>query len=796
MIKIFNIIFSCIVFTLNTASQLACTTCDFKDNPKKVPFVPHYDMRFPDAYNFLNEDQAITCMNTWLASLSDPSVPSEIKRLLSGCEVRPNGLNNTPRGNSIYYLRIKPAKAGVTPNSHWVIKQLSQGLESENNDLNNILQLLHSKKFKPGFSNRNFSFAMPECTFTITGPNDTLINFTLYHRVKGKTTYEHSKETESENALNLGRGLLAFHDILRPTKQEIAKIAIKTDQVNVTRFYVDSATQSFAKVPPELLQATDPLCRMMLTRCMGDFHSKNLMLRGEAFWLVDYLSLARDITNCSSFVNDLSYAIFCNVYFYGRDFIGKKGINFSSHLLAGYFEKVHPQYHGAMLQMVKRGFVFFVSELTSSFNNDDDPSLIKLDIPTNPYNRNKFISVIKRQLKTIFFQDHGIQNNSTDEAILAAVKDFCSTRKHLKSGFIDSVLEGATRIIASTPWMETQKTSLAKAMSIAKQKPGSHCIFSSETMHDLLARLARLSPEQAIDATDETKQKLPIGLACMLASATINPSIQTLGKSFTAVRERTNYPPRTTARIYGPYTLDISYIQSLKIARERLESAQAIARITRGTQVTTLLLPEVIQCSDGAYLTYQGLDEVQSAADLLILSQQPDAFFPEYYHAAKMAEHLNAFRIFGTQLFNLHLAARKAHLAPEEITKALGRPSHPTIASYLLVPSVVPNINSVFFSSNKQRTFIDWQTTQVLSSREKFTKDVYGFIHSAFTCDSSDITIAYVSAFLEGYFTGVPDAIAREHMLPDLRLAFLRSDNNLFESIIAKTKFASFAACL
>lgn len=772
------------VFFLNTHSFFCSAASAGFEEATKI--LSHYDITYRTSGLFETADCEIG-MNEFINSLSGRiDVDEDFKKLLSGCEVRENGVITTARGSTVYFVRKKPQQHKTPQTSHWVIKQLPPyDGHGENEDLELILQCFREKNAL-SLGNNNCKISMPECTFTVRDANGRVLNCTLYHRVKFDTFHEtlrtklRSPNSDTHKmAAILGKRIFALHDSLRPTKEELETLSNVTGEINVSKMYEDSASESFSG-EPVLLKHDNPLTRLMVTRCMGDMHTRNIMASGMRLALIDYLSLARDTkgrNNFSSFTNDISYFMYCCVYFYGRDFIQANGIEFLANFLLGYLVTVHQDYRQDMLDHIKQGFLFFVNELTV------DP-VFKSTTNYSQEARTRYINSVISDLNTILFKQHGVTVYSSDDAIEAAISEFNTTKAKLKQNFIDSILARTSDLLSQTPWEETQKKALEKVIARRQAEKPSHYVFATEQMPALLERL---SSEQQFQKFDERKQKLPPYLSCALSGTQIHQATQQNEPAFTIVRNRVNHSPRITAWIYGPYQQQEGYIAELKTLRDQSTAAQSIARIN-GNKATELNLPNVIKCADGYYFVYQGYGELQSAENLLRLSQPPATDFPEH-EQPKTEYHLSAFRNFGEQLFILHSAARNVYLPPEEINKQLGRPVHPAIVNYLLVPSVAPDIGNVFFSINNQRTLIDCRTTQVLSSREKFTHDVYGFIKSAFEHSKTDTTVALVAAFLDGYLSGAPKAIVTEHMLPDLRLNFMRGNDGLFAAVIAQTKF-------
>jgi hypothetical protein len=182
------------------------------------------------------------------------------------------------------------------------------------------------------------------------------------------------------------------------------------------------------------MQKSDPLARMILVRCMGDFHPRNVFVNESKVTFIDYTTLARDTMDqnkCSLFTNDVSYFMYCCVYFYGEEFIKGTGIDFLSYYLADYFKEIPQQFHERMLTLVKTGFDFFIEVLTKKFTKNNEP-LVNISSKFTE----EFVNSI---IKGVFYR-FKLPYNATDAEKLEAINKYSTTLKHLRAGFIDSIL--------------------------------------------------------------------------------------------------------------------------------------------------------------------------------------------------------------------------------------------------------------------------------------------------------------------------------------------------------------------
>lgn len=434
--------------------------------------IPHYHLR----HNATNENplnellEEINSDDT--ANQMNSNLPEGIINLLTGCEIRPNGIIGTARENKVYFVR-KISESDKVNHSHLVIKQQSPNSDCENNDLNAIFKIFRDKEVKLGLSSNNFSLAMPECTFTITDTDNNSMHYTIYHRVKGMSAHEiFCKLPSSRNDLanKLGQALFRLHESTRLNKKELESIVSITDEVNISRYYGDSEELSFSVATAQLLEISDLLVRKVLVRCMGDLHTKNVLqlISNDSVRFVDYTTLARDTigkNKCSLFTNDISYFMYCCIYFYGEDFISTVGIDFLGNFSAAYFRSIHPQYHEKMLNLVKAGFIFFIEELAGYIVQNDIPANLQdLNIPTEQHERNEYIKKVKTLLKSIFFREHGITDNSSNDEILDLINKYSDTRKFIKSDFIDGILNKTKQILEQTSWETIQQEALRKVI--------------------------------------------------------------------------------------------------------------------------------------------------------------------------------------------------------------------------------------------------------------------------------------------------------------------------------------------
>lgn len=465
---LFFIIFSCFFQTILTASAA------FKSAEPDI--IPHYNLR--NTASSETPNNTVSSVEKVFHEITYGSeTPDSLKNLFLDCEIEPNGKIETKRENQVYFVR-KTSKLSDKKNcSHLVIKKLAPDCRCENHDLNEIFKMWHRKKIKLGLSN-NFSFAMPECTLTFLDEENTATYFTVYREAKGITAnsmFRNFTINTKYLANYLGEALFRLHECTRLTKQELESLASKTDEINISRYYSDSSDLTFAVATAELLNISDPLVRMVLVRCMGDFHAHNVFVRESKVTFIDYTTLARDTMNrnkCSLFTNDISYFMYCCVYFYGENFISTTGIDFLGDFSAAYFRNIHPQYHEKMLRLVKTGFNFFIEELTVGVTaQDKNMNLAELEsnIAKAQKTRDKYINELIQILQPLSHK-HGINYNSSNNEILDALNDYSDTRRFLKNDFIEGVSNKTKQILSQTSWESIQKEKLRKVIQSRKTR--------------------------------------------------------------------------------------------------------------------------------------------------------------------------------------------------------------------------------------------------------------------------------------------------------------------------------------
>jgi hypothetical protein len=739
-------IFCIINVFLTITNKLAACAANVASAEDFTFAVPHHKITvsrkvFSELQNKKLQEKSMSELLTSFKNITD--IPNDIIGLLADCQVRPGGVITTQNG-TIYFCRRLQAQS-----SHWIIKQFPLNHVGERCELKVILELLRSSNYN-GLSRNSLLFAMPECTFSVHDESENVINFTLYHRVDGQPLYECCSLGSAYGikiAQKLGSQLFKLHQAFKPTQQELKALSTQ-GKINVIRYYGAAQDKDFEKteIEEELLQldSDSKYLSLLLTRCMGDLHHKNLISKkfGQLV-LIDYATLARDTrerNQCSSFVNDVSYYLFCVMHFYGHNFADT---GFLSNFLASYLKAVHPEYNRYMLAAIKKGFIFFVEQLTHDFCEDDFTEF------SSAANRTGKINDIIDWLNAIMRNSHGLNEKSSNKEILAAITKFQTLRNALKTKFIDEILEGSRAILARLPWKQAQEQALSKVIARRKMRETLTYKFS-EPLEEFLSRLSQSSIDRAIK-TDILGNPLPFELINILFGTHIEGiTCDEWGISHYRLSRQNANQPKTAAVISGPYQQDVIFSKRINTLAQRVRLARR-----KNTTIPELVIPHILNFTDGAYLVYPGHLVTEA------VHHQPNSRY----------EYCQMLKDFGTQLFNWHQATTpKLNLTSAQRTLGL---IDTETAKYLLVNPLGITDHSVRLRKHR-KALIYTTLLEDLASPAKFTVDVYSFIRSIFANYPYQDAALYAGHFLDGYMRTVPNAIARGHMLPDLKIEFIR----------------------
>ncbi|PIZ33042.1 MAG: hypothetical protein COY39_03760 [Alphaproteobacteria bacterium CG_4_10_14_0_8_um_filter_37_21] len=216
---------------------------------------------------------------------------------------------------------------------------------SEEKDLLSILLFLKKK-------NCSTYLALPKCFISI-GRNTYC---TLYHKAEGKQADipinkfgQHSKpDCVLAIIRRIAHSLFDFHDILRPSKDEIDSF-MKSEKASL-KFYLGE-TDSPPCTSPVGTDAT--FLRLFLSINHGDLHTGNIFITAqEKITFIDFLSMARNLPDRDGYApitNDVSYFIACT-FCHHRELFKKplgRGLLLHSmvHFLAAYLSHISPDYH-------------------------------------------------------------------------------------------------------------------------------------------------------------------------------------------------------------------------------------------------------------------------------------------------------------------------------------------------------------------------------------------------------------------------------------------------------------------